>query len=172
MPKTAAFSSQVMLRPSGTEFRGSDLQRRYRSVLDSAREAPVWVTDKDGFRFVVASSEEIDFAWAYLRILDAIAQFHAVWARHRDEPPARWAAMTPFPFLAAFDRDDVEEFSSELVPYLEESVRRRDLEGFLGNLRAWESTAETYGDEAMLAQMNEPLDPSKYVALRPPRKHT
>lgn len=77
--------------------------------------------------------------------------------------------MTPFPFLAAFDADDVDEFSAELIPYLEESVRRRDLDGFLGNLRAWESSAETYGDEAMLAQMNVPLDPAKFVELSPPR---
>jgi hypothetical protein len=175
MPKTEVFSSQMMLRPSGAEFRGSDLQRRYRSVLDSARDAPVWVSDKDGFRFVLAASEEIDFAWAFLRILDAIAQFHAAWARHHEEPPARWAAMTPFPFLAALDRDDVERFSSELLPYLEESVRRRDLEGFLGNLRAWESSAETYDDEAMLAQMNEPLDPAAIAASairRAPRERS
>jgi len=25
--------------------------------------------------------------------------------------------MTPFPFLAAFDQEDVDEFSNELVPY-------------------------------------------------------
>jgi hypothetical protein len=98
-----------------------------------------------------------------MRILDAIAQFHAVWARHREEAPARWASMTPFPFLAAFDSDDVDEFAGELLPFLEESVRRRDLDGFLGNLRAWESSAETYDDEALLAQMNEPLDPAKFV---------
>jgi hypothetical protein len=168
MPMTTAFTAQMMLTPSGPQFRGSDLQRRYRSVLDSAREAPVSLIDKDGFRLVIADWDEVSFAWTFMRILDAIAQFHAVWARHHDEPPGQWAAMTPFPFLASFDRDEVDEFSSELLPYLEESVRRRDLNGFLGNLRAWESSAETYDDDAMLALMNAPLDPAKFVELSPP----
>jgi hypothetical protein len=168
MPKTFAFTSEMMLTPSGTPFRGSDLQRRYRAVLDCARKSPVSVVDRDGHRLAIADWDEVSFAWTFMRILDAISQFHAVWSRHREEPPQQWAAMTPFPFLAAFDSDDVDEFSNELIPYLEESVRRRDLDGFLGNLRAWESSAETASDEAMLAQMNEPLDPAKFVALTPP----
>lgn len=168
MPKTTAFTSEMMLTPSGAPFRGSDLQRRYRTVLDRARKSPVCLVDSDGHRLAVADWEEMSFAWTFMRILDAIAQFHAVWSRHRQEAPSTWAAMTPFPFLAAFDRDDVDEFSSDLIPYLEESVRRRDLDGFLGNLRAWESSAETYDDEAMLAQMNERLDPAKFVELSAP----
>lgn len=168
MPKTTAFTSDTTLSPSGGQFRGSDLQRRYRTVLDHARKAPVSVVDRDGHRLAVADWDEVSFAWTFMRILDAIAQFHAAWGRHHAEPPAEWAAMTPFPFLVAFDRDDVDEFANELIPYLEESVRRRDLEGFLGNLRAWESSAETYDDKAMLAQMNTPLDPSRLVELDAP----
>lgn len=168
MPKTSAFTSEMMLTPSGTPFRGSDLQRRYRTVLDRARESPVSLVDSDGHRLAVADWDEVSFAWTFMRILDAIAQFHAVWARHRSEPPPEWAAMTPFPFLAAFDTEDVDEFAGELIPYLEESVRRRDLDGFLGNLRAWESSAETYDDEQMLAYMNEPLDPARFVEISPP----
>lgn len=168
MKKTAAFTSEMMLAPSGATFRPSDLQRRYRTVLDAAKQAPVQLTDSDGRKLVVADWEEVRFALAFMRITDAIAQFHAAWARHREELPARWAGMTPFPFLAAFDQEDVDEFSNELVPYLEESVRRRDLTGFLGNLRAWESSAETYGDQAMLAQMNEPLNPARFIEVSRP----
>lgn len=168
MSKTIAFTSETMLTTGGTSFRGSDLQRRYRTVLDCARKAPVSLVDSDGHRLAVADWDEMSFAWTFMRILDAISQFHAVWARHHDEPPSEWAAMTPFPFLAAFDAEEAAEFSQELFPYLEESVRRRDLDGFLGNLRAWESSAETYDDEAMLAQMNEPLDPAAFLTLTPP----
>jgi len=165
MTRTAAFTSEMMFAPSGTAFRGSDLQRQYRNVLDAARVSPVQVTDSDGHRLVIADWDEVKFAWTFLRMTDAIAQFHAAWAAHNEDPPAAWVSMTPFPFLAVFDSEDVKEFSDELIPYLEESVRRRDLTGFLGNLRAWESSAETYNDEAMLAQMNEP---SEHVALSRP----
>ena len=128
------------------------------------------LTDSDGYRLAVADWDETAFAWTFMRILDSIAQFHAAWARHRDEPPSEWVSMTPFPFLAAFDAEGVEEFAGELIPYLEESVRRRDLEGFAGNLRAWESSAETYGDERMLRQMNMRLDPAKFIEVLPPAK--
>jgi hypothetical protein len=168
--KTVAFTSETMLTPGAVQFRGSDLQRRYRTVLDEARKSPVSLTDRDGHRLAVADWDEVAFAWTFMRILDAIAQFHAAWARHSGEQPSEWASMTPFPFLAAFDAEDVDEFAGELIPYLEESVRRRDLEGFAGNLRAWESSAETYGDERMLRQMNVRLDPAKFVELAPPTK--
>lgn len=170
MDKTAAFTFDMTFAPGAAQFRGSDLQRRYRLVLDEARKSPVSLTDRDGYRLAVAGWDEMAFALTFMRILDAIAQFHAAWARHRDEQPSLWASMTPFPFLAAFDAEEVEEFAGELIPYLEESVRRRDLEGFVGNLRAWESSAETYGDQRMLAQMNMPLDPAKFVELSPPAK--
>jgi hypothetical protein len=32
--------------------------------------------------------------------------------------------MTPFPFLAAFDNENVDEVSNELFPCMEESARR------------------------------------------------
>jgi broad specificity phosphatase PhoE len=162
-----ALTLEAMLAPAA-QFRSSDLQRRYRAVLDSARRAPVQVTDRDGHRLAVGDWDEMVLATLFMRILDQIGQFHAVWARHRDEPPSEWATMTPFPFLAAFDGDDVEQFADELIPYLEEAVRRRDLEGWLGNLRAWQSSAETYDDERMLARMRVKLDPAKLVAISPP----
>jgi len=165
MTRTAAFTSEMMFAPSGTSFRGSDLQRQYRNVLDAAKHSPVQITDSDGHQLAIAVWDEVKFAWTFLRMTDAIAQFHAAWAVHREESPAQWVGMTPFPFLSVFDAEDVEEFSNELVTYLEESVRRRDLTGFLGNLRAWESSAETYNDEAMLAQMNEASGPSEHVAV-------
>jgi hypothetical protein len=168
MQRKTSFISDFTLTTGVAQFRGSDLQRQYRAVLDSAREAPVSVVDRDGHVLAVTNWDEMMTARMFMRLLDAISQFHAVWARHREEPATEWAAMTPFPFLAAFDADDVEEFANELIPYLEEAVQRRDLEGFLGNLRAWESSAETYDDEAMLAQMNAPLDPAKFIELSPP----
>jgi hypothetical protein len=162
-----ALTLEALLAPR-EQFRGSDLQRRYRAVLDSARRAPVLVTDRDGHRLAVGDWNELVLATLFMQIVEQIAQFHAVWARHRDEPPRDWAAMTPFPFLAAFDSADAQQFADELIPYLEEAVRRRDLEGWLGNLRAWESSAETYDDRRMLAQMSVKLDPAKLVELSPP----
>lgn len=168
MTKTAAFTSEMMFTPSGAAFRGSDLQRRYRTVLDAAKVSPVQVTDSDGTQLAVADWDEMKFAWTFMRITDAIAQFHFAWRRHRTEAPEQWVAMTPFPFLAVFDVNDVDEFSAELTENLEEAVRRRDLTGFLGNLRAWESSAETYNDEPMLAQMNEPVDSDEIVEVGRP----
>lgn len=168
MTDTSVFTSETMMVPSGKPFRGSDLQRQYRAVLDSARISPVQVLDKDGHRLALADWDEIATAWTFMRLLDQVAQFQAAYEQHREQEPAEWVGMTPFPFLACFERDDVDEFNSGLLPYLMESVRRRDLEGFLGNLRAWESSAETYDDREMLAQMNDADDRSGAVeVIRP-----
>lgn len=168
MRRTSLFTSQFMLLPSGTTFRGSDLQRRYRAVLDSARSAPVELIDSDGHRLAVADWDELSFAWTFLRAVDAIAQFHDAWHQHGDQAPANWVSMTPFPFLSVFDRDEVAQFSQELLPSLEQAVRGRNLDPFIGNLRAWESSAETYDDQVILDEMSEPLDPATFVEIPHP----
>lgn len=70
--------------------------------------------------------------------------------------------------MASLTRDEVAEFAAELLPYLLESVRRKDLAVFAGNLRAWESTAETYEDDDMLAAMTVALDGLGLVEVSPP----
>lgn len=153
-------TAEVPLTPIHTFHRGSDLQRRYRELLDTALEAPVAIVDTADRQLAVTEWGRFAFSEGVVRIMDAIAQFHAVYENHSDEPPSKWAAMTPFPFLAVFDSEDVAEFADEQIPCLEHCLRKRNLTEYFGNLRGWVSSAETYNDEEMLAQMYEPDEPA------------
>jgi hypothetical protein len=158
----------TLSRGSGRVFRASALQREYRRVLDSAREAPVQVLDKDDTLLGVERWEDIVFAHGMLSALEEIGQFHAVFARHRDEDPSEWAAMTPFPWLAHFDSEEVSEFASELLPHLFESLRRRTLDPYRGTIRGWESSTEMLDDEGMMAAIAVDLDAEQLTEIFPP----
>jgi hypothetical protein len=49
-----------------------------------------------------------------------------------------------------------------------EAATRSDIGVFDGNIRAWQSTAETYSDPEMLAAMHAPVDLDDLVELLPP----
>lgn len=153
-------------RPA-TIYRASALQRDYRRVLDAAHEAPVPILDRDEI-LAVDRWSSLAYGRGVVEALEEIGQFQAAWALHREDEPSRWVASTPFPWLASLTRDEVAEFAAELLPYLLESVRRKDLTVFAGNLRAWESTAETYEDDDMLAATTAALDELELVQVAPP----
>lgn len=158
----------ILSQTSGKVYRASALQREYRRVLDCAHEAPVQVLDKDDTLLGVQRWEDLVFARDMLAALEDIGQFHAVFARHREEPPAAWAAMTPFAWLAHFDSDDAAEFAGELMPHLFESLRRGTLEPFLGAIRAWEASTEMLDDPEMAAAMSVDLDAQQLTEIFPP----
>ncbi len=157
-----------LLSTPTTVFRASALQREYRRVLDGAHHAPVPVLDSDNELLSVERWSTMAFSHGVVAALEDVGQFHAAYAQHKDDEPVSWVAMTPYPWLVALDRDEIDEFATELFPYLMDSVRRGSLESFAGNLRAWESTAETYDNDEMLAAMLTPFDGASLVEVSPP----
>ena len=148
--------------------RASHLQRDYRSVLDAAKLAIVGVLDRDDTLLAIGRMDSIVFHLRVVEALEEVGQFEAAFARHADEPAARWAEMTPFPWLASLEPEEVREFRADLLPHLLLAVQQGDLEPHLGNLRAWESTAETVNDVEMMAQMLAPIDSDRLAELYPP----
>jgi hypothetical protein len=161
-------SYSTLSHGSGQVFRASALQREYRRVLDCARESPVQVLDKDDTLLGIERWDDLVFAHGMLSALEEIGQFHAIFARHREEGPADWAAMTPFPWLSHFDGDDAAEFAGELLPRLFESLRRGSLDPYLGAIRAWESSTELLDDAEMVAALNVDLAGERLVEIFPP----
>jgi hypothetical protein len=148
--------------------RASHLQRDYRSVLDAAKVGIVGVLDRDDTLLAIGRMDSIVFHLRVVEALEEVGQFEAAFARHADEPAARWAEMTPFPWLASLEPDEVRKFRADLLPHLLLAVHQGDLEPHLGNLRAWESTAETVNDVEMMAQMLAPIDSDRLAELYPP----
>jgi hypothetical protein len=148
--------------------RASHLQRDYRSVLDAAKQSVVSVLDRDDTVLGIARLDSIVFLQRVVEALEQVGQFEAAYARHAGEPASEWAEMTPFPWLASLEPEYVTEFRTELMPSLLLAVHHSDIEPFLGNLRAWESTAETVNDAEMMTQMMEPIDSTRIAELFPP----
>lgn len=88
----------------------------------------------------------------------AASEFKSMQQANQGQPGA-WAASSPFPFLAAFDAEDLEEFVAGQEECLAQCREKGDLTEFLGYLRGWSSSAETYDDQVMIAQMYAPDQP-------------
>jgi hypothetical protein len=149
-------------------WRPSELQRGYRAVLDRAKDVPQLIFDTDGSMLVIEPKEQADFAHAVVDRLAEVAQFRAAYAAHVDDLPARWASETPYPWLAAFDSEEVADFARELLGFALDAAQRHTLEFFEGNLRAWRSTAEVYESPDQLAALLAPIDISEVAEVFPP----
>jgi hypothetical protein len=100
--------------------------------------------------------------------VEQLARFQAALEANRDRPLSTWVGASDFPYLAAFDRDGVEEFSEELRAHLLDARERGTLENLEGNLRAWESTSEVYQQPEVLAAMTAPINDDDVVEVFPP----
>jgi hypothetical protein len=99
---------------------------------------------------------------------EQLDRLRAASAANRDRPPSTWAGTSDFPFLAAFDRDEVDDFSRDLTSALLDAEERGTLERWEGKLEAWRSTAEIYENPELYARLTEPVDPTQIVEVFPP----
>ncbi len=144
------------------------LQREYRTVLDSAKARAQVIVDSDGTTLVVQLKDDADL---HAGLTDRVAQlgrFLAVARANAGRDPREWAQQTDFPYLAAFDAEEVDDFSRELLAYTLDAAQRGTLDSLEGNLRAWESSAEIYEDPELLAQLTADLDLDELVEVHPP----
>jgi hypothetical protein len=148
-----------------TVFRASEVQRSYRVLLDAAKEGPVQILDADGTVLGLEPWDQLDFAHRYRDHAARVDQFRQVYIRHREQPAAEWAAMTPFPWIDTLDRDEVAEFSEEIQALLLQAANRGELHELDGALHIWRSTANTYRAPEILAAMTEEGEP---VEVFPP----
>ncbi len=149
-------------------WRPSELQRGYRAVLDRAKERPQLIADTDGSLLVIEPKVEADFAHAMVDRLGEVAQFRAAYTAHVGEPPTRWAGETPYPWLAAFEPEEIADFARELLAFALDAAQRHTLEFFEGNLRAWRSTAQVYESPDQLKALLEPTDMTEVAEVFPP----
>lgn len=149
-------------------WRPSALQREYRTVLNLAKEARQVIVDTDDELLVIERKEESDFRRGLQERVSQVARLKSVLAAHHGYAPREWAAQTDFPYLAAFQSDDVDEFFRELLAYTLDASQRGTLENLEGNLRAWESSASIYENPEALAMMTADIDLAQMVEVFPP----
>lgn len=153
---------------SSAPWRPTELQRDYRSLLDSAKEKPQTILDSDGSMLVIEPKDRADFNRKLVEHFAKAVQLQAAYIANQGKEPAVWAAQTPFPWLNSLNRDEAEEFVHEFLAYALDAARRGTLDNFEGNLQAWHSTAEIYEQPGLLDMLTASLDPAKLQEVFPP----
>lgn len=144
----------------------TDVQRRYRELLDTARrDGEAQVRDTDGLILSVIPAERVEFGRDIARHLADAARFQAVYAARDQDPPADWARLTPYPHLAVLDSTEIHAFARELLGTLLDAGVRGSLQTHEGNLAAWHSTAAIISDAGELAKLTAPLAQAEIVPL-------
>ncbi len=163
-PRRRRASKRSMQTPWGP----TEIQRDYRSFLDSAKDRPQEVLDSDGELLVLQAKPVADFQRRLQAQVAEVGRFLAVYNEHRRRAPRAWAMQTGYPWLAAFSATEVAEFAQELVAYVFDAGQRGTLEQLEGNLRAWESTAGMYGQPDVMRALRAPVDPGRLAEVFPP----
>ena len=153
--------------PTKTRFSSSEVQRKYRALLDMAANDPVVIVDR-GHELVVLSLEVAEFDYAFRRWVQELARFSALYTAHHEEDPRTWAQQSAFPWIASLSRDEVAEMAQELLSYTLDAAQRHSLDAIDGCLRGWASTAEIYGEPQVLEQMLQPFVPQLMAELSRP----
>lgn len=146
-------------------FRASDVQRRYRAVLDGAKEdGLVQILDADGTVLAVELWKDAEFAGSLLEWARTAGQFREVFERHHEEPVGDWASLSPFPWIDSLHPGEVEELVDELARTTLLAAGRGDLSEVIGLVRAFKATADTYRAPDVLAAMLEEGEPEEAFA--------
>lgn len=153
---------------SATTYTPTDVQRRYREILDVARTGSARIRDTDGTTLVLSPAGDVEFLSGFLRHYVDHARFLSALATNAGTPSSAWADGTPYPFVAALDDDEVQEFARELSGMLRHAAETHSLEAHEGTIAAWRSTAEIVADPAVLAVALAPIDHGSVVRLSEP----
>lgn len=143
-------------------FQATDVARHSRAVLDSGRAGGALIRDKDGVALLLVPAELVargdqltDLAADYLRLLRAVAA-----------PGADVAAYGGFAWAAVFDLDDQRDFAAQLGGPLLIALSGGPTGPVQDLIDDWRVTAETWADEALRADLLEPVEvPLSDVAL-------
>ena len=124
-------------------FQSSDLATKRTEVLDAARKGQARVRDKDGTSLVMLPESR-------LRLLETLTKWWQAYMKleallHRSELP-RASDLGELAWLRAFDREDFQEFVSELHDALIAADADEDSTVLDECVRAWRITARQLED--------------------------
>jgi hypothetical protein len=146
------------------EFTATDLHRKYRRVLNAAKQKPVFIDHRESLLTIDDWSRR-QFESSVLSVLQDVIQFHQVRDDYVGLPTTKWAPLTRYWWVSALPDEEIAEFANDLFPYLLESVRRGSLEGFMGNLRAWETACSFHANRHLRDRLQRAATRDAEIAL-------
>jgi hypothetical protein len=146
-------------------FQSSDLANKRTEVLEAARNGQARVRDKDGTSLVMLPESR-------LRLLEALTKWWQAYMKleallHRSELP-RAGELGELAWLRTFDREDFQEFVSELHDALVAANADEDTAVLDECIKAWRVTARQLEDPLRRSVLHGNFVPEDYVeASRP-----
>lgn len=149
----------------------TDLQRRYRAVLDEAKTGEARVRDLDGTNVLLLPEAAVE---ALRRVGSAAANLAAVERvlEVRDDRAPSLAEYSDWTWLRVFDSDDLREFIRDIREAIIVAVREGSTELLDEQLRAWRTTAEQADDPVFRAILKTGASKDDFVEVSRPRRHT
>ncbi|HEX5266560.1 MAG TPA: hypothetical protein VFW24_07290 [Acidimicrobiales bacterium] len=146
-----------MRQPEKT-FQATDVARRSREVLDSARAGGTLIRDKDGVVLLLALAEDVArqdeltvIAADFLRLQRALAT---------EAPDV--GAYGGFGWVSVFGRDDQRRFGFELEAPLLLALSGGPIQALRDLIDDWKATAEVWTDEALREELSVALEEPLY----------
>jgi|SRR5580704_13626196 hypothetical protein len=146
-------------------FLPTDLASKRLEFLDAARNGQARLRDKDGTSLVMLPESR-------LRLLETLAKWWQAYMRlesflRRTELP-RASELGELAWLRSFERDDLEEFMSELHDALVAATADEDTVALDDCIRAWRITARQLEDPLRRSVLVGPHVPEDYVEASEP----
>jgi hypothetical protein len=152
---------------SAVTYLSTDLQRRYRTVLDEARAGEARVRDSDGTNILLLPEATVQ---ALRRVSAAAANLAAV-EQVLEVMATRRATVSEFgdwSWLRAFDTADLREFVRDMREAIVVAARESSTALLDEQLRAWRITAEQAGDPLFRAILLGGAAEADFVEVRRP----
>jgi hypothetical protein len=138
-----------------TTYQVTDLARRYREVLDEAREHDVIVRDKDGATLIVTMAEEVSKNRELVSISsDLLRLFRAVDTSRSDDV----ANSGQFAWLSILPEANRKMFVNEIMPPMLVALSGGPLRPLLDLIGDWKATADVWADVSLREELMERVD--------------
>lgn len=158
---------------SGRIHQASELNARYRQILDEAKAVGLArLRDSDGTAIVILPEREIEAfeerRTAYELIAGAMRNFLTVdLAVTSGRRPGR-VELGDWPWLKVFDGEDLSEFLAELREAIAEALPELDATPVRDTVAAWRRTAEALSDPLSRQTLLGRSSPEDYVEVTRP----
>lgn len=148
-------------------FQPSDLNQHGRAILDAARHGGARIRDKDGLSLLVLPEERVEALESAARYATEFLALDR--AMPLTTPEGQDAVrVSPWPWLANLDDDDVAQFVMELRESLLVAFKAGTIKATEQLIAEWRTTAEQLTDPAGRQILLAPLNPNDFVAVQAP----
>ncbi|MHB8380656.1 MAG: hypothetical protein ACYDB2_12235 [Acidimicrobiales bacterium] len=145
----------MMHQFQATTYQVTDFARRYRDVLDEAREHEVLVRDKDGTTLVVTIAEEVSKNRELVSISsDLFRLFRSVATNRSDEV----SNSGQFAWLSVFPDADRKLFVDEVMQPMLIALSGGPLRPLFDLVDDWKVTADVWADEELREELTAPIN--------------